>query len=186
MSGPDTDRAARAVIDSYRGVFARQKSMAERAMAQLSDAQLHQPAAERTNSIAVIVRHMTQSMRSRWTDWLTTDGEKPWRDREAEFADDASVSREDLMRGWNESWGLVLGAMDALTAEDLTGAVTIRGEPHTVPEAVARQIDHYAYHVAQIVFIAKLLKGDAWEHLTVPPGGTAAYNERMRKKFGRF
>lgn len=169
-------------IEATRETFARQKSMGERAMAQLSDAQLHErpvdPARADTNPIAVIVRHLHGNMLSRWTDFLTTDGEKPTRTRDDEFDDDMAP-RDELMRRWEEGWAAVFNAIDDLTPDDLTRDVRIRGEAHTVSRAILRQVDHYGYHTAQIVFIAKLLKGDAWETLTVPRGGTEAFNRSL-------
>ncbi|MEL7474328.1 MAG: DUF1572 family protein [Planctomycetota bacterium] len=177
------------IIESWREIFAKQKDRAERAMAQLSDAELHEPPAPSVNAVSVIIRHMAGGMRSRWTDWLTTDGEKPGRDRESEFAVDPSIPRAQLMEAWEGGWSLVLGAMAALTPGDLARTITIRGEPHSVPRAVTRQIDHYGYHSGQIVTFAKMLvlrAGREWTHLSVPPGGTSAFNAGMRERFGSF
>ncbi len=169
---------SRVAIEAFEQTFAGQKSLAERAIAQLPDARLHEPAAPGMNPIAVIMRHMAGNMRSRWTDFLTTDGEKPTRDRDAEFVDDRP-GRETLMRRWEDGWGCVFGALSSLTDADLARIITIRGQPHTVARAIARQIDHYGYHTGQIVTFARILAGDQWRHLSVPPGGTEAFNKSL-------
>lgn len=174
--------AARAatVIDAARATFEAQKNLAERAMAQLDDAQLHQAIAPGMNPIAVIIRHMAGNMRSRWTDFLTTDGEKPTRDRDDEFVS-IHADRAALLAQWEHGWRALFGAIDALTDVDLGRTITIRGQPHTVARAILRQVDHYGYHVGQIVTFARILADDAWEHLSVPPGPgqTEAFNRRL-------
>lgn len=160
--------------------FQSQKTLAERAILQLTDEQLHTPAAENTNSIAVIMKHMAGNMLSRWTEFLTTDGEKPWRHRDNEFVDDFT-SREELMGFWERGWSCLTATLEALTVDDLAKTVTIRGEPHTVILAVHRQLDHYGYHVGQIVLIARVLAKDKWIALSVPPGGSEEYNRRVWK-----
>jgi len=134
---------------------------------------------EESTTLAEIVKHMAGNMRSRWTDWLTTDGEKPWRDRDAELADN-SMSRDELTDLWGRGWDLMRSSIAALSEEQVRSAtVRIRGEAHTVPQAVQRALAHAAGHVGQIVTTAKLLRGEAWDTLTVPPGGSRALNESM-------
>ncbi len=149
--------------------FQSQKRLAERAILQLTDEQLRTPVVENTNSIAVIMKHMAGNMLSRWTEFLTTDGEKPWRHRDNEFVDDFT-SREELMGFWKRGWSCLMATLEALTVDDLTKTVTIRGEPHTAILAVHRQLDHYGYHVGQIVLIARVLAKDKWITLSIPPG----------------
>ena len=144
-------------------------------MAQLADDQLFARINPRQNSIAAIVRHLSGNMLSRFTDFLTTDGEKPWRHREGEF-DDRPVPRAELTELWERGWRCVFDAIEPLTDADLSRVVTIRTEPHTVFQAINRQTAHYAYHVGQILLIAKHLKGDGWQYLTIAPGGTEQFN----------
>jgi hypothetical protein len=148
-------------------VFRTYKKLAERAMAQVSDEQLFTALDEENNSIAIIVKHMAGNMRSRWTDFLTTDGEKPDRNRDSEFVEPAG-SRAELMEMWERGWGYVFAALGALTDADLGRTVTIRGEAHSVMQAISRQIAHYANHVGQIVLLAKHYAGSGWEALTIP------------------
>lgn len=179
-----TDLAAD-VLASWRRILTTQKHTAEAALAQVPDHLLHQRPASNINSIAIIIRHVSGNMLSRWTNFLTTDGEKPWRDREREFID-GSETREELMALWERAWAAALGAIDSLTPEDLARTVTIRSEPHTVPDAVNRQISHYGYHTGQIMLVARLLMGDErWNWVTVPPGGSGRFNQEMESRFGR-
>lgn len=149
-------------------VFRQYRELGEKAMAQLEPAGLFQTLDEESNSIAVIVKHMGGNMRSRWTDFLTSDGEKPDRDRDAEFELTASTTPADVRRWWEGGWRCVFAAVEALRADDLLRTVTIRGEPHTVLQAIDRQVAHYAYHVGQIVLLAKHLTGARWQTLSVP------------------
>lgn len=172
------------LIPSWRSTFAAQKKSAEAAFFQLSDAQLHQPISPNTNSAAVIIQHMAGNMLARWTDWLTTDGEKTTRNRDAEFIDQG-LSRADLIALWERGWSAVFAALDALTPADLDRTITIRGEPHSVPDAAHRQIAHYAYHAGQLHLIARTLVGnDAWRWLTIPPGQSLSFNQQMVAKHG--
>src|SRR5712664_3810455 len=127
------------------------------------------------NSIAIIVKHMTGNMRSRWTDFLTSDGEKPDRNRDTEF-EAAPTTRADLMEMWERGWKLLFGALEPLGDADLSRTITIRTEPHSVMQAINRQIAHYSYHVGQIVFLAKHFGCDEWKSLTVPRKQSAAFN----------
>jgi hypothetical protein len=149
--------------------------MAERAFEQLEDEDFFFRLNPRQNSIHVIVKHLAGNMRSRWTDFLTTDGEKADRDRESEFVEDV-VPREQIMASWEKGWATVFAALAPLGDADLARTVRIRGEPLSAADAVVRQVEHYGYHVGQIVLIAKHLRGDKWKYLTIPPGGSAAFN----------
>jgi hypothetical protein len=121
------------------------------------------------------VKHLAGNMRSRWTDFLASDGEKPDRDRESEFIEDV-VPRERIMQTWESGWAAVFAALEPLSDDDLSRTVYIRREPLSVVEAIVRQVEHYGYHVGQIVLIAKHLRGDTWKYLTIPPGGSQAFN----------
>ena len=155
--------------------------MAEAAIRQLDDEQLRRPLDENTNSIAVIMKHMAGNMLSRWTDFLASDGEKPWRNRDSEFVDDIAT-RDELLGRWEEGWTCLSTSVGALLPGDLMRQVTIRGHPHTVIEAIHRQIDHNGYHVGQIVQLARFLAKDKWTTLTVPRGESEAYNKRIWKR----
>ena len=170
-----------AYLASVRQQFAHQRSLGERTFAQLSDEQLFWQPNPESNSIAIIVKHMRGNMRSRWTDFLTTDGEKEWRDRETEFTD-ATLSREELLAQWHEGWELVFLALAELNEDNFSTTVYIRAQPHTVLEAINRQLTHYAYHVGQIVFIGKMLADDNWRSLSIPRGGSAAFNASLSAK----
>lgn len=162
-------------ISSLRKLFAYYQGLGEKAMAQVKDEDLHRVIGEDGNSIAVIVRHIAGNARSRFTDFLISDGEKPWRDREAEFAE-ISVSRDELLAGWAGGWACLFSAMDGLREEDLQRVVFIRNEGHTVEEALHRQLAHYAYHVGQIILLARASVGSAWISLSVPRGASQAFN----------
>ena len=157
--------------------FRYHKQLAEAAVGQLPDAKLHEPLDENTNAIAVIMKHVAGNLRSRFTDFLTSDGEKPWRDRDREFADTFG-SRDELMEFWEEGWNCLLVALESLGEEDLGRTVTIRGEPHSVSLAVARSLAHCAYHVGQIVLVARVLAKDNWQTLTIARGQSAAHNQQ--------
>lgn len=160
-----------------------QKKLAERAIAQVPDGALGVPLGPEENSIAVIVQHIAGNQLSRWTDFLTSDGEKPDRDREREF-EERGLSRAELLALWERGWTALFSALEPLTAADLGRIVAIRGEPHTVLRAVMRQLSHYAQHVGQIVFLARHHAGDHWQSLSIPRGGTAAFNRAMEEKHG--
>jgi uncharacterized damage-inducible protein DinB len=173
-------------IASWRTIFVSQKKLAEGALSQLSDDQLHQRLAPNLNSAAATVQHLAGNMLSRWTDWLATDGEKPTRHREAEF-EDRRLPRADLMQLWERGWAAVFAALDALTPADLSRTVTIRGQPHSIPDAVNRQISHYGYHTGQLHFIARGLAGDQnWQWQTVAPGKTGEFNRTMSQQHPSF
>jgi hypothetical protein len=146
------------------------KRLAEGAMAQLKDHELFLTLDSESNSIAIIVKHMAGNMRSRFTDFLTTDGEKPDRYRDQEFEVTSSTTRADLTTLWENGWARVFAAIEALKPEDVTRTVTIRSEPHTVLQAINRQIAHYGYHTGQIVFLAKHIRSNKWKTLSIPRG----------------
>jgi len=152
--------------------------MAARAVEQVDDDALRRALHPETNSIAVIMKHLAGNMISRWTNFLTSDGEKPDRDRDAEFVDDFS-DRAAVLAYAERGWNCLFAAIEGLTDADLERTVTIRGEPHTVIQAIARQVDHYAYHVGQIVLIARIHAGAAWQTLTIPRGGSRTYNKAV-------
>lgn len=154
------------------------KKMAEGAIKQVTDEQVFATLDEEMNSIAIIVKHMAGNMRSRWTNFLTSDGEKPDRDRDTEFAA-PPATRGDLMQTWNDGWEKVFEALTPLSDADLQRTITIRGEPHSVMQAINRQIAHYAYHCGQIVFLAKHFKGGEWKSLSVSRNKSAEFNRRV-------
>ena len=156
------------------------KSLAERAMAQLSEAQLFQRPFDGDTDIAIIVNHLAGNLRSRWTDFLTADGEKPWRDRDREF-EPLLTSKAAVLQAWEEGWAVLLREFDALQPEDLARTITIRSEPLPVQDAIIRSLTHTAYHVGQIVFLAKSLKGETWKSLSIPKGKSQIYNEQMKR-----
>jgi hypothetical protein len=165
-------------IEDALSLFRYYKRLAERAMEQVTDQQLFAAIDKDANSIAVIVKHMTGNMRSRWTDFLTTDGEKPGRDRDSEFVDSPST-REELMAAWEDGWNRVFTAIEPLTDADLGRKVTIRGEAHSVMQAINRQLAHYPHHVGQIVFLAKHFACDHWQSLSVPRNKSAEFNRKV-------
>jgi uncharacterized damage-inducible protein DinB len=168
----------RQVTNSYLAdsldVFRNYKKLAEKAMAQITDEQLGAVLDSEMNSIAVIVKHMAGNMRSRWTDFLNSDGEKPGRNRDGEFVD-APTTREALLEIWEEGWQSLFSALEPLAEEDLTRTITIRGEAHSVMQAINRQIAHYAYHCGQIILLAKHFKSDGWKSLSIPRGQSGAF-----------
>ena len=157
-------------------VFEYYKSLGEKAMAQITDEALFQMPDEKSNSISVIVKHLHGNMLSRWTDFLTTDGEKEWRDRDSEF-EETIETRDEVMKQWNEGWACVFSALNTLHPEDFDKTVYIRNMGQTVLEAIMRQMAHYAYHIGQIVYLARLFNEGDWKTLTIPKGGSAAYNK---------
>lgn len=158
---------ARHCLAASLETFRAQKSLAERAMAQLSDEEFFRALDPLSNPVAVIVKHMAGNLRSRWRDFLTSDGEKPDRDRDGEF-EPGDASREALMRAWEAGWQTLFDTLAALRPEDLLAQVTIRGQPHTVLEAMTRALAHAAQHSGQIVQLAKHWRGEAWETLSIP------------------
>jgi hypothetical protein len=166
-------------LASVKQQFLYYRSLGEKAMAQLEPSQLFIQPGEESNSIAIIVQHMAGNMLSRWTNFLTSDGEKEWRNRDDEFEPILS-EKEQLVAKWNEGWDCFLQVLDQLQPAQLTQTVLIRNEPHTVIEAINRQLAHYPYHVGQIVFYAKILKGNSFVSLSIPKNQSADFN---RQKF---
>ncbi|MBS1532348.1 MAG: DUF1572 domain-containing protein [Bacteroidetes bacterium] len=172
-------------LESVIKQFEYYKLLGEKAMAQMSDEHLFWQYNDDSNSVYTIVKHLWGNMLSRWTDFLTTDGEKEWRDRDAEFENDAQT-REELMTKWNEGWECFLTALRSLQEDDLEKIVYIRNQGHTVMEAINRQLAHYPYHVGQIVCIAKMAADDGWKSLTIPKGNSQAFNaEKFAKEKSR-
>jgi hypothetical protein len=165
-------------IEDSIEVFRYYKRLAERAMAQVADEQLFSVIDGEANSIAIIVKHMTGNMRSRWTDFLTTDGEKSSRNRDSEFVDPAAT-RDALSEEWEFGWATMFAALGPLTDADLARTITIRGEAHSVMQAINRQLAHYPYHVGQIVLLAKHFASDHWQSLSVPRNESAEFNRRV-------
>jgi hypothetical protein len=159
-------------------LFRHYKKLAERAMAQVSDEQLFTELDEGANSIAIVVKHMAGNMRSRWVDFLTTDGEKPDRNRDSEFVD-PPATRDALMQLWEDGWGHVFSALDPLSGSDLDRTVMIRGEAHSVMQAINRQVAHYAMHIGQIVLLSKHFAGDRWQSLSIPRNRSAEFNRKV-------
>lgn len=155
------------IIRDARNIFEQQRSLAERAAAQIDDQRFFHTPAPESNSVAVIMKHVGGNLRSRWTDFLTTDGEKPDRDRDSEF-DTAEMSRDEVMATWNLGWSRLLDTLDQLRAEDLDRTVTIRGEPTSALNALLRNLAHIAHHCGQIVHLAKQLSASDWKTLSIP------------------
>ena len=180
-----TDSLAEHYLKDAVRVFRGQKKLADGAAAQVSDEEFFRAIDAESNSVAVIVKHLAGNMRSRWTDFLTADGEKADRDRDSEFVLDAGTTRADVLRWWEEGWRAVFAAVEPLGPEDLLRRVTIRGEPHTVVEAVNRQLAHYAQHVGQIVFLAKHLRSSDWQTLSIARGQSGKFNASMERRDGK-
>jgi len=172
-----TDLAAH-YLDEVRRQFRGYKRLGEGAIAQLKDEELFITPDPESNSVAILIKHLAGNMRSRFTDFLTTDGEKPDRHRDQEFEMN-SVSRAEVVRWWEEGWARVFSAIEALKPEDLMRTVTIRSEPHTVFQAINRQLAHYAMHVGQIVFLAKHFRSYEWKSLSVPRGKSEEINRKL-------
>jgi hypothetical protein len=168
-------------LDEARRQFRGHKRMGESAMAQLRDEEFFVTLDPESNSVAILVKHLAGNMRSRFTDFLTTDGEKPDRFRDQEFELNSATTRADVMRWWEEGWSRVFAAIDTLKPEDVTRTVTIRGEPHSVLQAINRQIAHYAQHIGQMVFLAKHLRSGDWKTLSIPRGRSEDYKKVVPK-----
>jgi hypothetical protein len=166
------------VVGTFIQEFRKVRQLADRAIAQLDDAQLHVQIDPDANSVAMLMQHLAGNMRSRWTDFLTSDGEKPWRHRDREFEPFAG-GRAELLASWESGWTTLFDALGGLTDDDLGRTVTIRGEGQPVLTALARQLSHYAGHAYQIVMVGKHLKGDSWDVLSIPRGQSDAYNAKM-------
>jgi hypothetical protein len=165
------------VIHSIRGEYERYKSLADGALAQVPDDLLSAPGPNGSSSLAVICWHVAGNLRSRFTDFLTTDGEKPWRRREEEF-DDRVVTRAELTATWESGWSALFGALDGLGDEHLGATITIRGQELKIVDALHRSLAHTAYHVGQIVYLAKAFRGAEWTSLSIPRGQSSSYVPR--------
>jgi hypothetical protein len=165
-------------VEDSLTLFRYYKKLAERAMEQATDEQLFEVLDGEANSIAIIVKHMYGNMRSRWMDFLTSDGEKPDRNRDSEF-EDPPATREALMNLWEQGWNYLFTALEPLSDPDMDRTITIRGEAHSVMQAINRQMGHYSYHCGQIVFLAKHFQHADWKSLTIPRGKSANFNQRV-------
>jgi Protein of unknown function (DUF1572) len=168
----------KSIIDGAHTSFRANKGWADKAVGQLPDEKLHIALDPNTNSIAVVMKHVAGNLLSRWTDFLTADGEKPWRNRDEEFVDTVTT-RDELTEYWNSGWQRLFDTLESLSPADLCKAVTIRGEPHSVPLAIQRSLAHCGYHVGQIMLIARILAGDDWTTITIPRGTSASFNQRV-------
>lgn len=156
------------------------KELGDKTFAQLSEDDFFYQPNEESNSIAIIIQHMAGNMLSRWTDFLTADGEKPWRSRDAEF--NIRLNYQQLLDIWEKGWNCCLQALEELTEDDLTKTIHIRGEALLAVDAINRQLAHYPYHVGQIIYIAKILKNENWQSLSIAKGKSAEFNEQMQAK----
>lgn len=168
-------------LDSVRKQFEYYKMLGEKTFSQVADDKLFWQYNEDSNSIAIIVKHLWGNMLSRWTDFLIADGEKDFRDREAEFENDIK-SREELLNKWNEGWDCLFIALNSLTTDDLGKIVYIRNQGHTVTEAINRQLAHYPYHIGQIVYLGKMLADNGWTSLSIPRGNSQKFNDEKFSK----
>jgi uncharacterized damage-inducible protein DinB len=173
------DEVGRNYLDDALASFRDYKRLAEKAFTQVSDEEFFRTIDEEANSIGVIIKHMAGNMISRWTDFLNSDGEKPDRNRDMEFVLGPETSRDEMLAYWERGWAQVFAAIEPLRPEDLTRQVRIRGEAHTVVEAINRQLTHYAYHTGQIVFLAKHLRSTLWQSLSIPRNRSAEFNAYM-------
>jgi len=177
-----TDIAAH-YLEEARRQFRGHKRLAEGAMAQLRDEDFFVTLDPEANSVAILVKHLAGNMRSRFTDFLTSDGEKPDRFRDREFEIHSGTTRAEVMQWWEEGWSVVLATVESLKPEDVMKTVTVRGEPHTVMQAINRQVAHYAQHTGQIVFLAKHLRSGEWKTLSVPRGKSEEYKTVAPKTY---
>ena len=168
-------------LESIKKQFSYYRSLGEKTFDQVSDESLFWQPNEESNSISMIVKHLHGNMLSRWTDFLNSDGEKEWRQRDQEFDNDIK-DREELIQQWNEGWNCLFEAINPLRADQLEDIIYIRNMGHTVLEAINRQLAHYSYHVGQIVFLGKLIQDGDWQSLSIPKGGSKAYNQQKFEK----
>ena len=177
-------------LKSVKDLFQYYRSLGDKAFVQIDDQDIHWRYNEESNSIAAIVKHISGNSLSRWTDFLTADGEKEWRDRDDEF-EDTITSKDDMITLWNKGWECLFDALKGLTEDDLMRTIYIRNEGHTVIEAINRQLAHIPSHVGQIIFVAKMIAGAGWQSPTIPKGQSVAFNkekfsaEKQNKFFGK-
>src|SRR2546426_8004907 len=169
-------------LDDALRRFRDYKKLAERAFAQIANEEFFRTLDEESNSIAINMKHMAGNMISRWTDFLTTDGEKPERNRDLEFVMLPETSKDDMLAYWERGWQCVFDAVEPLKPEDLMRTIRVRGQDHTVVQAINRQLAHYAYHVGQIVFLAKHFKSSEWQSLSVPKNRSAEFNAQFQNR----
>ena len=174
-AGGQGDPGGREFLEDARRQFRGQKKLVEKALIQVADADFFTALDPESNSVALLVKHIAGNLRSRWTDFLTSDGEKPDRRRDSEFELESSDTREELLARWESGWATLFEAVDPLETSDLARTVTIRGEPHSVAKAITRQLTHYAYHAGQIVFLAKHFAGAKWKTLSIARGKSEEY-----------
>jgi len=170
-----------AFLQSSIKKFRTQKSLGDKTFAQLEEKDLFFKPSKESNSIAVVVQHMSGNMLSRWTNFLTEDGEKSWRVRDKEF-EEILQTKEGVINAWNKGWDCLLSLLESLKPEDIMKTITIRSEPLLVVDAIVRQLDHYGYHVGQIVYIGRIIKDEAWESLSIPKNKSADFNKEMNYK----
>ena len=160
--------------------FKEYKALGEKTFAQLNDEELLRQPNEASNSIAIIIQHLHGNMLSRWTNFLTEDGEKEWRRRDAEF-EPQSLDKESILKLWNEGWAVSLDSLESLTGNDLLKTITIRSQPLVVIDAINRQLGHYGYHVGQIVYLGRWIRQNEWTSLSIPRGNSGQYNQDMKQ-----
>jgi hypothetical protein len=160
--------------------FKEYKGLGDKTIEQLEDAEMHFQPNAASNSIAIIIQHMYGNMLSRWTNFLSEDGEKEWRKRDEEF-EESKLSKEDLIKRWEEGWSVVLDTLEQLSSDDLLKTIYIRKQPLTVVDAINRQLAHYCGHVGQIIYLGKIIKSESWQTLSIPKNGSKAFNDRLMK-----
>lgn len=168
-------------LESAKKQFEYYKMLGDKTFSQIPDEKLFWKYNDESNNIAIIVKHMSGNMLSRWTDFLNSDGEKEWRQRDAEFENDIKT-KEELIQKWNEGWNCLFEALNSLKEEDLLKTIYIRNQGHSVTEAINRQLAHYPYHVGQIVFIGKMICNEKWTSLSIPKGNSSNYNAEKFSK----
>lgn len=179
-----SESTAQHYLEDSLATFRAYKKLAEKALDQLEDDEFFATVDAESNSVAVIMKHITGNMISRWTDFLTTDGEKPERNRDIEFVIDPEVTKPDIMEYWEKGWQRTFETLEVLQPDELMRTVTIRGEEHTVVQCINRQMTHYAYHIGQIVFLAKHFRSSEWKSLSIPKNKSAEFNQYLEKKSG--
>lgn len=161
--------------------FREYKALGDKTFAQLSEADFHRQPNNASNSIAIIIQHLHGNMLSRWTNFLTEDGEKPWRKRDEEF-EAQPLSKDELLAKWEEGWNILFTALEALGEDDLLRTISIRSQPLLVVDAINRQLAHYSYHVGQLVYLGRWMKEEEWQSLSIPKGGSTDYNQQMNQR----
>lgn len=170
-----------AYLNSIKKQFEYYKSVGEKTFDQLSENDLFWKYNEESNSISVIVNHLSGNMKSRWTDFLTSDGEKEWRNRDVEF-ESVIKSKDEMLEKWNDGWECLFDALDSINQENFDTKIYIRNQEHSIIEAINRQLAHYSYHIGQIVFVGRMIKGSEWKSLTIPKGKSEEFNNKKRIK----